>query len=213
MTQDPFQSLIPDAQGFLSELSKNNTRDWFHAHKPRYDTALKGPAMALLDVVSADLQHLTGAHVTPKLFRPQRDVRFSKDKTPYHLHLHMLWGVGGSSGTGYFFGVELDRIVLGAGCMGMQGAALTAFRQRVAGPDGAALAGILANLTHQGIQLSAPELKRIPAPYDKAHPQGDLLRRKSLTLWQNMEKPPTDLRAVLVEGFAQLLPVMRWLEG
>lgn len=213
MIQDPFQRLIPEAQAFLLDLSQNNTRDWFQTHKPRYDTALKGPAMALLDVVSADLQRLTGAPVTPKLFRPQRDVRFSKDKTPYHLHVHMLWGVGGSSGTGYFFGIELDRIVLGAGCMGMQGDALTAYRQRVAGPDGADLAGILGTLTHQGIRLNAPELKRVPAPFDKAHPQGDLLRRKSLTLWQDMEKPPTDLRAVLNDGFTQLLPVMRWLQG
>ncbi len=213
MTQDPFQTLITDAQGFLTELSQNNTRDWFQAQKPRYDDTLKAPATALLDVISADLERLTGAPVAPKLFRPHRDVRFSKDKTPYHLHLHMLWGVAGSTSTGYFFGVELDRVVLGAGCMGMQGAALTAYRDRVAGDSGAALATALDDLTAQGFRLNAPELKRVPSTFDKDHPRGALMRHKSLTCWQDMTKPPTDLRTALTEGFSALTPLMRWLQG
>ena len=75
---DPFSQLIPEARAFLSELAQNNTRDWFNDNKPRYEQQLKTPALHLLDQVAAQV----GDGVTTKLFRPQRDIRFSKDKTP-----------------------------------------------------------------------------------------------------------------------------------
>ncbi|MBT8410855.1 MAG: DUF2461 domain-containing protein [Octadecabacter sp.] len=86
-----FSTLIADAQTFLRSLAQNNSRDWFHANKPRYDSALRDPALALLDEMTPRLATLTGYAITPKLFRPHRDVRFSKNKTPYKTHLHMMW--------------------------------------------------------------------------------------------------------------------------
>jgi hypothetical protein len=124
----------------------------------------------------------------------------------------MLWGVGGSKGTGFFFGIELDRVLLGGGCMGMQGAALARYRDRVAGEDGTALARELDDLKSHGYRLSAPELKRVPNAYGQDHPHGTLLRHKSLTSWKDIEKPPTDLRAVLIEGFTALKPILAWLD-
>ncbi len=90
---DPFADLIPQARAFLGELSSNNTRDWFTAHKTRYESKLKAPALLFLDQVAHDLGRSTGQSLRPKLFRAHRDVRFSKDKTPYHTHLNMLWTI------------------------------------------------------------------------------------------------------------------------
>lgn len=87
---DPFARLIPEARAFLSELATHNERNWFTEHKSRYETELKAPALLLLDQVAHDIGRKTGNPPKPKLFRPHRDVRFSKDKTPYTTYLHMM---------------------------------------------------------------------------------------------------------------------------
>ncbi|MCL6284467.1 TIGR02453 family protein [Ruegeria sp. 2012CJ41-6] len=195
---DPFATLVPDATGFLSDLARNNTRDWFLAHKPTYEDKLKAPAMALLDIIAADLGTGTGT----KLFRAHRDVRFSKDKTPYHTHLHMLWSLPSESGPrpALFFGIGLDYVSVGAGFMGFDKTALPIWRAGVDGAQGAEIAAKLDRLAADGLRIGAPELKRVPAPYDKDHPQGALLRRKALTVWHDLDKaeianPVTAIRA------------------
>ncbi|MEO9779174.1 MAG: DUF2461 family protein [Sedimentitalea sp.] len=90
---DSFARLIPDARAFLGELAANNNRAWFTAHKNRYDSELKTPATLLVDQIAHDIGRDMGLTLTPKLFRPHRDVRFSNDKTPHHTHLHMLWSL------------------------------------------------------------------------------------------------------------------------
>ena len=211
-TDMPFDQLIPDARTFLSELHANNTRDWFMENKARYDSQLKGPSEVLLDVLASDLQQITGQHVSPKLFRQQRDIRFSKDKTPYKTHLHMLWHVGEGLGrTAFYFGIELDRIVLGGGCMGMEKDKLVAYRKRVSGAKGKDLMRAISDAGRSGIRFSEPELKRVPAPFPADHPQGDLLRHKSLTFWKDLPHQPADLRKSLKGGFASLMPLQEWL--
>lgn len=183
---DPFSQLIPEARAFLSELAQNNTRDWFNDNKPRYEKQLKTPALHLLDQVAAKV----GDGVTTKLFRPQRDIRFSKDKTPYNTHLHMLWMMpGDGTRPALFFGIGLDYVSVGGGIMGFDKSALTDWRAGVDGPLGAELSEAVQALTSAGFRLSDPELKRVPAPYDKDHARGDLLRRKSLTLWNDLSEP------------------------
>ena len=88
-----FDTLIADTQRFVRALSANNSRDWFQANKSDYDKKLRDPAKALLEEMSPRLAELAGFPVTSKLFRPHRDVRFSKDKTPYNTHLHMMWTI------------------------------------------------------------------------------------------------------------------------
>ena len=212
----PFDTLIPEARAYLSELDANNTREWFLDNKDRYDSELKAPALALLDAVAADLERMTGHRVSPKLFRPQRDIRFSKDKTPYKTHLHMLWDIDGGSGSGldrsaFYFGVELDRIVLGGGCMGMDKAKLAAFRKRVASPKGKDLMRAMAAASAEGTRFSDPDLKRVPAPFPTDHPQGELLKHKTLTFWREVDCDTKDLRKTLQGGFAKLMPLQEWL--
>lgn len=182
---DPYSRLIPEARAFLSELAENNAREWFLANKSRYDTELKTPAKMLMSQIAGDLGTLTGDPVSTKLFRPHRDVRFSKDKTPYHTHLHMLWTTqaGGRQSLGWYVGIAADYVSVGAGLMGMEKDTLTAWRAAMNGTQGAEMAAMLDGLVATGARLSKPELQRVPAPYDKDHAQGDLLRRKSLSLW------------------------------
>ena len=204
---DCLSSLVPQARQFLSDLSENNTREWFTSNKARYETDLKQPALALLDIVSADLEKRTGAQVSTKLFRPHRDVRFSKDKTPYHTHLHMLWTAGG---IGWFCGIAPSYVSTGAGVFGFDKQALIRWRKAVAAPEGAKISSLISELMAKGARLDDPELKRVPAPYDKNHPRGDLLRRKGLAVWFDITESAIEkdgLTACIKTAFSELLPV------
>ncbi len=188
MTQtDSFSHLISDAQRFLSELARNNSPDWFNENKARYTDLLKTPATLLGEQVLSDLARQDSGPWSFKLFRPHRDVRFSKDKTPYNTHLHMLWAAGSGAGCGLFFGVSPDYVKIGGGIMGFDKEQLLAWRQSVDGD--ADVAQIIADSQNAGYFPSEPELKRVPAPFDKDHPRADLLRRKSLAVWTDL--PPT----------------------
>ncbi|GAA6206982.1 DUF2461 domain-containing protein [Cognatishimia sp. WU-CL00825] len=213
---DAFSQLIPETRAFLKALEKNNNRDWFLDHKDRYDSNLKRPAELLLDQAAYDLGKITGDPVKTKLFRPHRDVRFSKDKTPYHLHLHMLWttDTGGRQPLGWFFGIGLDYISIGGGLMGFEKQTLLDWRAAVDGPAGQGFDTLMDDLASQGFRIAEPELKRVPAPYAKDHPQAALLRRKSLSAWQDFDTAelgaPT---AALATVFQRLTPLMTKLKS
>ncbi|SMP12942.1 TIGR02453 family protein [Shimia sagamensis] len=185
MSADPFASLISDSRAFLNDLADNNSKEWFAGNKAVYETNLKSPALALLDTVAASLEKQTGQVPSTKLFRPHRDVRFSKDKTPYHLHLHMLWS---TPPTGFFFGIGRDYLSVGGGIMGLDKDKLTRWRAAVDGRSGAKIAAALVDLQASGARMDEAELKRVPAPFDKDHPQAALLKRKSCTVWFDFDE-------------------------
>ena len=204
---DPYASLIADARSFFAALSRNNNRDWWQEHKDGYDTKLKVPALALLDEMCAPLAEITGEAITPKLFRPHRDVRFSKDKTPYNTHLHMMWSVagGGRQDPVFFFGIAPDYVTVGAGTMGFDKPVLEDWRKFV-DLDGARVAGIIAGVAAHGYAPRAPDLKRVPPAFAADHPQGELLKYKGFVMSGDMPRKGavhSDLRA----AFTQLWPL------
>ncbi|SFL23008.1 DUF2461 domain-containing protein [Shimia haliotis] len=202
-----FSHLVFETRAFLNELAENNTRDWFSANKARYDAELRIPAMGFLDTIGADLERAFEARPTAKLFRPQRDVRFSKDKTPYHLHLHMLWS---TPPVGWFLGIGRDYLSVGGGIMGFDKAGLAAWRDAVDGPKGGELTEIIADLKAKGARIDEAELKRVPAPYDKTHPRGALLKRKSMTMWFDLSDQMVaekGLERATLDAFQHLIPL------
>lgn len=171
---------------FLAELRDNNDRDWFARHKDRYEQVLKHPAEAFAAAMADELSAWRGAPHDHRIFRIHRDVRFSKDKTPFNAHLHISFAAGGGCKDGapvWMFGLDPDGVTLGAGILAFAPAQLERWRAMCAGPAGARLASSLAALDKDGVRLSAPELKRVPAPYAADHPHGTDLRRKGLTAW------------------------------
>ena len=202
-----YDTLIPDARAFLGDLDRNNSRDWWQDHKTTYDEKLKAPAMALLGDLAPRLEKVTGLPVTTKLFRPHRDVRFSKDKTPYTTHLHMLWGLESDARQSpvFFFGVGLDYVTAGAGMMGFDKPVLEDWR-KVVDLDTARVTGLIDGLVAQGFRVREPDLKRVPPPYPADHAAGELLRLKGLTVSKDLgakARLPKDLMA----AFEALWPV------
>jgi len=87
----PFEAFPGDALTFLQDLRANNERAWFNEHKKTYETAIKQPAEAFCRAMATALETLTDQPHGHKIFRIHRDVRFSKDKTPYNTHLHIAF--------------------------------------------------------------------------------------------------------------------------
>lgn len=183
---DGFSEMLGAARGFFAELAANNTRDWFEPRKDFYTNEIRKPAELLADLVAEDLYRLTGKAHAPKVFRIYRDVRFSKDKSPYNAHLHLLWSQAGrETAPAFFFGAAPDYTVMGCGMMGFQGARLTRYRAMIDSHGDEVAEAIGESAARIGARISdwgpAP-LKRVPKPYDADHPHGDLLKLKSLIL-------------------------------
>lgn len=207
---DDFAQMIPDARDFYIRLAANNSKDWWTDHKSEYETRLKQPALLFLDLIADHLRRDTGQPITTKLFRPHRDVRFSKDKTPYTTHLHMLWSMGDGA-PGYFLGLSHTYLRIGAGRMGFEKDDL--LRYRTAIDTGGALLDAINEVTAKGYAPHEPALKRVPSPYAKDHPNADLLRQKACSYWSDLAPDTDDLTAATKSAFADLKPLTQALRS
>ncbi len=182
---DGFSQLIDTAQPFFRGLEANNTREWFEPRKAAYAEDIRKPSELLANVLEGGISALTGREYTAKLFRIHRDVRFSKDKTPYKPFQHMLWRQSGAAtDLVWFFGIGVNDLTVGLGLPDLS-KHLERYR-RMVDRDGVELsAAIAAAEAAVGARLSdwgpAP-LKRVPKPYAPDHPQADLLRRRALAV-------------------------------
>lgn len=217
MSDSNFSDLVSTSREFFAELKQNNTKEWFADHKAEYETNIKKPAEFLATIITEKLEDLTGTPHKSKIFRIYRDVRFSKDKTPYNTHLHIVWmaQTDKEPAPGWFLGIAPDQFSTGCGIMQFAGQDLIDFRNRLAGPDGDTAQKIITKLTKRGATIRDPELKRVPSGFDKDHPNRDLLRRKSLVFWQNIEtiykSQNNDLVAATMASFDDLKPVYTFL--
>ena len=183
-----YNAMTEAALSFFAELEADNSKAFFDANRERFKTQIKEPADRFVDEMGAALQGITGVPVTGKLFRANRDVRFSKDKRPYNTHLHMSWTETPERPTApvWFVGISLVYQTAGFGLFGIQGPGLTTYREMIDASGDALLAAVAAS--DGAISSHGPEpLKRVPAPYPKDHPHGDLLKRKGLTIDVDLE--------------------------
>ena len=219
MAGQDFTTMVREAVAFFGELRHNNTKDWFEAHRDRYRTAIKAPADAFIAEMADALAAMTGEPVTGKLFRVNRDVRFSKDKSPYNTHLHMAWSPGGD-GPVHFFGASPDYVTAGYGVFALAGDGLARYREMI-DAEGDALVAAVAAAGATVSDHGPPPLKRVPAPYAADHPHGDLLKRKgfaiSADLAPAMAREGADAFALVRDAFARFGPVADicapWLGG
>jgi uncharacterized protein (TIGR02453 family) len=159
-----------EAIEFFEGLEDDNSRAYWHDHKAEYERSVKGPMLALL----AELEDDFGAG---KVFRPYRDVRFSKDKTPYKLNCaaHLPGG---------YISVSADELFVGSGLHMPMPDALARFRAAIDDDlAGAELEAIVAALRKAKYDVGAHEsLTTAPRGYPKDHPRLELLQLKGITM-------------------------------
>ncbi len=202
---------------FLKKLKANNSRDWFHANKKTYEQVLKQPAHDFCTTFSQRLLLLTGIEHEHKIFRINRDIRFSKDKTPYNTHLHISFFPmqNTSLKPGWHFSLETQRMIFGTGIFALEKDQLDILRHHIAGRGGKQLSSITSMLQSQNIRISEPELKRVPKPFAPNHQHANLLRHKSYSAWVDFDDPQIATQSTfidtLIDAVEMLQPLNNWL--
>jgi uncharacterized protein (TIGR02453 family) len=165
------------ALDFYDDLEMDNTKSFWTAHEDVYRASVRDPMVALTDALERDFGKA-------KVFRPFRDVRFSKDKTPYKTNQGAFVGVGPACG--WYVEIAARGVRTGAGFYHADGAALGQIRASIADDaSGKALQRILAKLTKAGFTVDGDRLKTAPRGYDADHPRIELLRHRSLTIMKD----------------------------
>jgi len=230
-----FAGFPKDSLAFLRGLRKNNNKPWFEAHRAEYERAVKQPLQHLAEELDIRFARLAPEFVAPPkraLFRIHRDVRFSKDKSPYKTHA-ALWvfhrdagrGVGREAhgGAGFYFHLEPGASGVAGGFWMPPRTLLGVLRERIAEDQrgfekvvkGAAFVRRFKALSDETTEPGA-RLTRVPRGFAPDHPAAHWLRFTSFTAW----RPYTDAEALsprLVDGlmkdYAALLPLVRWLNA
>ena len=156
---------------FLEELKQHNTRDWFTEHKKAYENARK-EFSGLIDDVAQEL-NLTDVIEAKKIFRINRDVRFSKDKSPYKKNLSGYFTRAGAARRGgYFISIEPGgKSVVGGGFYAPEKEDLLRIRKEFE-MDATEIEKITSDknfVKHFGV-LRGDALKSAPRDFDKEHP-------------------------------------------
>ncbi|MGH3601449.1 MAG: DUF2461 domain-containing protein [Pseudonocardiaceae bacterium] len=199
-----FDGFGESAVDFYEGLEADNSKAYWSDHKIVYDDHIRTPMLALL----AELEPEFG---TGKIFRPHRDVRFSKDKSPYKTH---CGAVIETAGAAYYVQLGADGLLIAGGAYRWAPDQLARYRAAVddqrSGADLQRLLRVIA-----GMQRAGATLRTRPRGYPADHPRMDLLRHRSLYLWRSW--PPDESiheRACLGrvrEGWEATVPLAGWL--
>ena len=164
-----------DSFRFLKDLAKNNDRDWFAENKKRYEEHLKDPALRVIAGFAPELKKISPHFMaTPRsLFRIYRDVRFSKDKSPYKTHIGLHFRHDRSKDAhapGYYLHVEPGGVFLGVGIWHPAGVALRAIRERIVEEPTGWKRASRAKAFQAAFEMSGDRLTRGPKDFDPEHP-------------------------------------------
>ena len=156
---------------FFKKLQQNNTREWFMAHKNEYETIVKLPCQEFVSAMGAELiKFCPQINAIPKvnksLFRINRDIRFSHDKSPYKTNLGILFWDGPGKrmeSSGFYFHVENDHLMLGCGMHIFPKTALLAYREAVVDKNSSAsLKKAVHAVAKKGYTVGTKHYKRSP---------------------------------------------------
>lgn len=182
----PFNGFPKETIAFLKKLKRNNTREWFAAHKNEFEEQVKFPMQCFIVSLSPLFAEFAPEiDIDPKrsLFRIYRDTRFSKDKTPYKTHAaahFVLRGMPkGLVGSGYYFHVEPGEVFLGAGIYIPDGEQIKKIRATISDRPEEFLAIINDNIFVERFgTLNGNRLQRVPKGYAADHPMAEYLKLK-----------------------------------
>ena len=194
-----FQGFGPALTTFLEDLRSNNERNWFNAHRDRYEQAVREPARAFIRAMAPAL-----AAVSPhfraddrkaggSLMRVHRDTRFSRDKTPYKTNLGVQFrhALGRDvHAPGFYVHIEPGSAFIGAGVWHPDSGALFMIRSRIDEEPDAWLGARGAEPFRTAYRLGGDSLKTMPRGFARDHPLAEDLRRKDFIAVH--ELPVTD---------------------
>lgn len=213
-----FRGFSREAIAFLAELTANNERAWFAPRKAEYERLLKRPleelCAALAERFEARAIPLT-ADPARSPFRIYRDVRFSRDKSPYKTHISASFPWVGmvGHGPGGYFSLAPGRIFVGGGVRHPEPSWLNAWRRLIATDPKRVHAAVddPAFVATFG-SIDGDRLRRVPAGFSAGHPDAELLKLKDVMFGRPLsdaEAGSTDLPDIVADALATAVPVLR----
>ena len=203
MSGIPFAAL-----DFYEDLETDNSKSWWTEHKAVYDEQVRAPLVALMAALEPEFG-------PAKIFRPYRDVRFAKDKTPYKTHQGAVINEGTHSVL--YLHVDAEGLFVAGGRWELSSVEVGRYRDLVLDDyQGERLVAILAALHRVKFTQGEPQLQRLPSGVANDHPRAQLLRRKSVAVSRQYGSPdwlPT--ARTTTEGakaWRAMTPLRDWLD-
>jgi uncharacterized protein (TIGR02453 family) len=221
----------PAALTFLRQLRRNNRREWFTERKARFEELLMVPMREFVEEMDVRLAHLApeiGGSPKRSIFRIHRDVRFSRDKSPYKTHVACWFtalaaghGVGSEThgaGAGFYFHLEPGASLVAGGIWMPPRDSLQRIREAIAEAPREFERSITAPAFRRRFGSLTEErvLVRVPRPWDAAHPAARWLRFQSFTASAPLADATVTgprLLAAVERDVRVLLPMVRWLNA
>jgi uncharacterized protein (TIGR02453 family) len=219
-----FVGMPDEGLAFLEDLEERNTKDFFEANKAVFKEEVQAPFAALVEAAAARLRRSVPDIGRPKVFRIYRDLRFSKDKTPYKTSMSASVpsrppAEDGRPGvdTGFYVNVGPAGLYVASGLYHPGRPELERVRAAIADPDsGPELEAILRRAAAKGLEPYLDPLQRAPRTYPADHPRAGLLKARSLVLNRQHDRAPwlqtAELLDHLVADWKAMIPFNRWLE-
>ncbi len=200
--------------GFLKSLSANNNRQWFTANKQKYIDANENFMLfvqTLLDEVSKFDESVAGTEARSTVFRIYRDMRFSRDKTPYKTNFGAsLTGKGKESPlAGYYLHIQPGSSFLAGGVYMSEPRQLFAIRTRISEKSKEFLAIINNREFKKNFVIDGEKLSRVPQGFDKDDPMTKYLTYKQLVILRSFtdaEVVSRDFVSLCARGFKLMVP-------
>lgn len=208
---------------FLSSLAKNNAREWFEEHKQDYENFVREPALGFIADMAEEMPAISKHFLAvPKkvggsLMRVQRNLRFSRDKTPYKTNIGIQFRheVGKDiHAPGYYVHIEPGECFFAVGLWHPEADILFKIREGILKNGDAWVAARDNRIFRKHFSLEGDMLTNAPRGYAKDHPLVEDLKRKDfigLAILSEAEVTSKNFRALVVERFKQAEPYMRFL--
>ncbi len=209
---------------FFNRLKRNNSRQWFEKHRGEYDELVMHPARQFVIEMGKKLKKIApDVNAIPKvnksLFKINRDVRFSNDKSPYKTYMGIwLWEGDGKrmECSGFYLHVEDKTVLIGVGIKMFSKPLMDRYRRAVVDKkQGAALKSAVRKIFAKGYLIDGKHYKKVPRGYDAGHPNAEYLLYNGLTARLEEKVPDVFFSHALVDyaytHYKNMLPLHRWL--
>jgi len=214
---------------FFKQLAAHNNKEWFEAHRDDYENNVREPMRDLveeLDVRFARFAPEIGGDPKRSMFRINRDIRFSKDKSPYktnagcwfhHRSASRKVGSEAAEGSaGFYFHLQPGKSFIGAGVWMPPRPQLNKLRGAIAEKPEAFVRMVQSLPKRFGGVSDEGALKRMPRGYSEDHPAAKWLKYQSFTSGRSLtdaQVTSAKLPALLEREYEAMLPLVRWVNG
>ncbi len=218
-----FPGFPHESRQFLRQLSRNNNREWFQAHKTIFEEKVKAPMTAMVLAIGGAIQTFAPELIVePRraIYRIYRDTRFSNDKTPYKTHIAALFaprGIPKHSGAALYFHISPEEVLIAGGVYMPGSEELKLIRRHIAArPDEFRTIINHRQFTKTFGKLEGDRLTRAPREFSPDHPALDLLRYKQYLAY--VSDPPKlaegrKLFPRVLSVFEAVMPLVRFLNA